>query len=143
MIWNSTFKNCCFKIPIKKRISKNMVNSSRYCSCDSNRLIFGWYHVISVNDNQKIMHFFFDSWSSRLRLKWPAICRCLFAFWTEERNLTRKVSNGLTSPLGGLCRTLTKVLRLLPNDNSMDRDSISTELMHSFDRTLKLNELCM
>ena len=25
----------------------------------------------------------------------------------------------------------------------MDKDSISTESMHRFDRTLKLNELCM
>ena len=61
-----------------------------------------------------------------------------FAFWTEERSLTRKVSNGSILLLGGLYRALTKVLRLLSYDNSMDRDSISAELMHRFDRTLKL-----
>ena len=85
----------------------------------------------------------FDSSSSRLRLKSPAMQRSLFAFWTEERSLTRKVSNASTLPLGGLYRTLTKVLRLLFNDNSMDRDSVLTEVMHRFDRTLRLNELCM
>ena len=73
---------------------------------------------------------------SRLKLKSPAICRSLFAFWTEERSLTREVSNGSVLPSGGLYRTLTKVLRLLSNDNSMDRDSISI-----YTQCIDLNEL--
>ena len=69
------------------------------------------------------------------------ICRSLFAFWTEERSLARKVSTGSILPLGGLYRTLTKVLRLLSNGDSIDSDSISTKLMDRFDRILKLNKL--
>ena len=40
-------KIAVFKIPINEIISKNMVNVSRCCSCDSGRLIYGWYHAIS------------------------------------------------------------------------------------------------
>ena len=47
------------KIPVNKRISKNMVNSSRRCSCDSGRFIYGWYHAISISDIQKSCTFYF------------------------------------------------------------------------------------
>ena len=125
-------------VPIKLLVSIWSIAVAVFLNTGVGLFIVGiipFWHIIF----KKFCAFLLFSWSKRLRLKSPTIWCTLFEFFVILKTYFKNFPNDSIWPLGGLYRTLIKLLRFLSNKSSTHRDFTSLQLMLRSSLILKLN----